>query len=208
MNQFEKLFETKIAAVLGTSDPAHDILHVKRVVKLAREMGIYEQANLEVILPAAWLHDLVNLPKDHEDRKLASRMAASEAISYLSLLGYPAKFFPEISHAIEAHSFSSGVVAETLEAKIVQDADRLDALGAIGIARLFAISAQLKTSFYHFLDPWAEGRQYDDKHFAIDHIHLKLKTIAGTMHTTYAEVEAARRFKVIEEYLENLKREL
>ena len=208
MNEFEKLFEEKITAVLGSKDPAHDLLHVKRVVKMARDLAIKERAQLEIVLPAAWLHDLVNLPKDHKDRKMASRLAAVEAVQFLTAIGYPAKYFPGIIHAIEAHSFSAGIKAETLEAQIVQDADRLDGLGAIGIARLFAISAQMGTSFYHGLDPWADGRQYDDKKFAIDHIQLKLKSITETMNTLLAKQEAKRRFLVIENYLEQLKMEL
>lgn len=208
MNEFEKLFEEKINSVLGSKDPAHDLLHVKRVVKMARELAIKERAQLEIVLPAAWLHDLVNLPKDHKDRKMASRLAAVEAVQFLTAIGYPAKYYPGIIHAIEAHSFSAGIKAETLEAQIVQDADRLDGLGAIGIARLFAISAQMGTSFYNALDPWADGRQYDDKKFAIDHIQLKLKSITETMNTLLAKQEAKRRFLVIENYLEQLKMEL
>ena len=208
MNEFEKLFEEKINSVLGSKDPAHDLLHVKRVVKMARELAIKERAQLEIVLPAAWLHDLVNLPKDHKDRKMASRLAAVEAVQFLTAIGYPAKYSPGIIHAIEAHSFSAGIKAETLEAQIVQDADRLDGLGAIGIARLFAISAQMGTSFYNALDPWADGRLYDDKKFAIDHIQLKLKSITETMNTLLAKQEAKRRFLVIENYLEQLKMEL
>lgn len=208
MNEFEKLFEEKINSVLGSKDPAHDLLHVKRVVKMARELAIKERAQLEIVLPAAWLHDLVNLPKDHKDRKMASRLAAVEAVQFLTAIGYPAKYYPGIIHAIEAHSFSAGIKAETLEAQIVQDADRLDGLGAIGIARLFAISAQMGTSFYNALDPWADGRLYDDKKFAIDHIQLKLKSITETMNTLLAKQEAKRRFLVIENYLEQLKMEL
>jgi len=208
MNQFEKLFEEKISIVLGSKDPAHDLLHVKRVVKCAREMAIKERADLEVVLPAAWLHDIVNLPKDHKDRKSASKMAAIEAIMFLKNIGYPAKHFPGIVHAIEAHSFSSGIVAETIEAQIVQDADRLDALGAIGLARLFAISSQMGTSFYNEFDPFAEGRQLDDKKYAIDHIHIKLKQIANAMNTHTAKQMAQERFKFIEIYLKELSQEI
>lgn len=208
MNNFEKYFEEKISSVLGTKDPAHDLLHVKRVVKIAREMALKERAELEVVIPAAWLHDIVNLPKDHKDRKSASKMAAAEAISFLNKIGYPAKYFPGIVHAIEAHSFSSGIVAETIEAQIVQDADRLDALGAIGLARLFAISAQLGTSFYNEYDPFAEGRQYDDKKFAIDHIEVKLKQIVNSMNSQSAKLIARERITFIEAYLKELSREI
>lgn len=208
MNSFEKLFEEKINSVLGNKDPAHDLLHVKRVVKMARQLALKERADLDVIIPAAWLHDLVNLPKDHQDRKSASRMAAMEAITFLKDIGFPAKHFPGIVHAIEAHSFSSGIVAETIEAQIVQDADRLDALGAIGVARLFAISSQLGILFYNEFDPLALGRQLDDKKYAIDHIEIKLKKIAQQMNTLSAKSIALERIRFIDTYIRTLESEI
>ena len=72
MTNFEQLFSDKIQDVLGNKDPAHDLAHVTRVVSTAKKLAAGEGANLEVILPAAWLHDLVNLPKDHPDRKSIS----------------------------------------------------------------------------------------------------------------------------------------
>lgn len=145
---FEEIFCEKIFKALGTSDPAHDLAHVKRVVSTSKRLALEEKAELEIVVPAAWLHDLVNLSKEHPQRKLASQMAADEAVSFLRNVHYPDKYLDGVHHAIAAHSFSAGLVPATIEAKIVQDADRLDALGAIGIARLFSInikSALLET---------------------------------------------------------------
>ena len=113
-----------------------------------------------------------------------------------------------MSHAIEAHSFSSGIIPETLEAKIVQDADRLDALGAIGLARLFSISTQLNRPFYDQEDPFAVKRDFDDKKNAIDHIKIKLEKIVETMNTKSAKIEAYKRYQFIEKFLEQLKSEI
>jgi len=208
MKQIEKLLEQKIASVLGTIDPAHDLLHVKRVVSMAKKLALEEKADLEVVVPAAWLHDLVNLPKDHPERKLASTMAAKEAVFFLKSIHYPPEKFDAIAHAIAAHSFSSGIMPETLEAKIVQDADRLDGLGAIGLARLFSISTQLKRPFYHGADPFASDRELDDQDNAIDHIFIKLQKVVCLMNTTSAKVEAQKRFSTIENFLSELKREI
>lgn len=208
MKQIEKLLEQKIASVLGTQDPAHDLIHVKRVVATAKKLALEEKADLEVVVPAAWLHDLVNLPKDHPDRKNASTMAAKEAVFFLKSIHFPAEKFDAIAHAIAAHSFSSGIIPETLEAKIVQDADRLDGLGAIGLARLFSISTQLKRPFYHVTDPFAADRDYDDQDNAIDHIFIKLQKVVQMMNTKSASDEAQRRFSFIENYLEQLKKEI
>jgi uncharacterized protein len=208
MKKFDQLFAEKISNVLGNKDPAHDLLHVKRVVEVAKRLALEEKAIIEEVIPAAWLHDLVNLPKDHPDRKKASVLAADEAITYLKSVQYPEKYFDGIHHAICAHSFSAGITPTTIEAKIVQDADRLDALGAIGLARLFSISTQLGRPFYSEEDPFAEKRPLNDKLYGIDHIHIKLKKISETMNTNSAQKEAQRRFKYIEEFLDELKKEI
>ena len=208
MTNFEQLFSDKIQDVLGNKDPAHDLAHVTRVVSTAKKLAAGEGANLEVILPAAWLHDLVNLPKDHPDRKKASVLAADEALIFLQSVNYPQKYFTEIHHAICAHSFSANIKPETIEAQIVQDADRLDALGAIGLARLFSITTQLGRPFYDFNDPFAASRPLNDKNFGIDHIYIKLEKITHSMNTQSARVEALRRFKFIEEFLDELKKEI
>lgn len=208
MKNFEKLFATKIQEVLGYKDPAHDLAHVSRVVSTAKKLAEEEGANLEVVIPAAWLHDLVNLAKDHPDRKKASVLAADEALVFLQSVNYPQKYFKEIHHAICAHSFSANIKPETIEAQIVQDADRLDALGAMGLARLFSITTQLGRPFYDFNDPFAQNRPLNDKDFGIDHIYIKLEKIVSTMNTNSARVEAVRRFKFIEEFLDELKKEI
>lgn len=208
MENFEKLFADKIDAVLGTKDTAHDLAHVQRVVSVAKRLAEEEKAELAVVVPAAWLHDLVNLPKDHPERKKASTFAADEALTFLSSVNYPEKYFKDIHHAICSHSFSAGIKPETIEAKIVQDADRLDALGAIGLARLFSITTQLQRPFYDLNDPFAENRDYDDKLNGIDHIHIKLKSIANTMNSDSAKTEAKRRMKFIDEFLHQLRSEI
>jgi uncharacterized protein len=205
---FEEVFAKKIQDVLGSKDSAHDILHVKRVVEMAKKLALQEHADLEVVTPAAWLHDLVNLPKDHPERKKASLFAADEALKFLKSVDYPEKYYDGIHHAICAHSFSSGINPETIEAKIVQDADRLDALGAIGLARLFAITAQLQTPFYSEIDPFAEKRPLNDKLYGIDHIRIKLIKISESMNTAAAKKEAGIRFNFIEVFLDELKKEI
>ena len=208
MSDFEVIFSEKIKSVLGCMDPAHDLAHVKRVVAIAKKLAHESNAKIEVITPAAWLHDLVNLPKDHPDRKKASELAGQEALVFLKDVHYPEIYFQEIYHAIHAHSFSAGIRPETIEAQIVQDADRLDALGAIGLARLFSISTQLGRPFYDLNDPFALKRPLDDKNFGIDHIYIKLQKISQTMNTNAAKIEAARRFRFIEDFLDELKKEV
>nr|MCU0650475.1 HD domain-containing protein [Gemmatimonadaceae bacterium] len=120
-------------------DAAHDHCHVWRVVATAERLAAIEGARLDVVRPAAWLHDCVVVPKDAPHRARASRLAADEAVRLLAAWGFGALPLDEIAHAIAAHSFSAGIAPRTLEARVVQDADRLDALGAIGLARCLAL---------------------------------------------------------------------
>lgn len=201
---FEPLFEEKIHKIASLDDPAHDLLHVKRVVKTAKNLCEQEGGNLEIVIPAAWLHDLVIVPKNDPNRSMASRLSAKAALQFLKEINYPEEFFPEIAHAIEAHSFSANIEARTKEAKIVQDADRLDGLGAIGIARCFATGALFKRPFYAEHDPFCEQRLPDDRTYTLDHFYQKLFKIAETLHTAPGRKEGARRVQLMHDYLHHL----
>ena len=144
--QVEGFLIDKIRNIATAEDPAHDFLHFSRVVALAKKLCLEEKAKWEVVVPAAWLHDFVIIPKNDPRREMASRLSAEKAIEFLKTLSYPAEYYPEIAHAIEAHSFSANIEAKTLEAKIVQDADRLDGLGAIGLARCFITAGILRST--------------------------------------------------------------
>ena len=129
-------------------DPAHDINHVRRVVKTAKKLCEREGAKLEVVLPAAYLHDCFTFSKNHPARATSSSIAAEKAIEFLLSINYPSQYLDEIKHAIVAHSFSVGVKPTTIEAQIVQDADRLDALGAIGVTRCLQVSSSFGATLY------------------------------------------------------------
>jgi uncharacterized protein len=144
-------------------------------------------------MAGCYLHDLVNLPKNHPERALASRHSALLAASELAAAGFPAALRPAVAHAIEAHSFSARIAAETIEARIVQDADRLDALGAVGLARLFYIAGQIGSALAHRDDPLAEARPCDDRAFALDHIAAKLAALPGMMQTEAGRARGEQR---------------
>jgi len=177
------------------NDPAHDLGHIRRVVNNARLIAAAEGGDLNILIPAAWLHDIVSLPKDHPERKSGSRMAADLAIAKLT--DYPPQYLDPIHHAILAHSFSAGVAPQTIEAKILQDADRLDALGAIGLARMFSVGGQLGRPLFDPNDPLAERRAPDDTQYSLDHIQVKLVKIAETLQTKTARDIAASRVEFL-----------
>ncbi|MCA1725074.1 MAG: HD domain-containing protein, partial [Thermomicrobia bacterium] len=113
---WEARFATFLAANRGAEDAAHDGMHIRRVVANARMLATAENADLAVVLPAAWLHDCVIVPKDSPERTMASRLAATAAGVFLHDAGYPAVYIPAVQHAIEAHSFSARIAPRTLEA--------------------------------------------------------------------------------------------
>ena len=113
-----------------------------------------------------------------------------------------------ISDAIESHSFSKNKKAKTLEEKILQDADRLDAIGAIGIARTFALGGSENRSFYNKLDPFCSKRNPNDKNWILDHFYKKLLLIEKKMNTISGKFEAKRRTKIIKKFLSDLEREI
>lgn len=204
LSAWEARFVEKARELFPSTDPSHDYLHIMRVVTAAKRLASSENADLNIVVPAAYFHDFINVPKNDPRRKQASTLSADAAVAYLRDLGYPAQYLDAIHHAIRAHSFSANITPETLEAQVVQDADRLDALGAIGIARLFSVSTLLQRPYYDADDFFADNRMLDDKTFAIDHFGVKLFNIVDTMNTESAKVEAARRAAFMSAYIEQL----
>lgn len=191
-----------------TGDAAHDLQHIRRVVANARRLCVAEHADWTVVMPAAWLHDCVIVPKSSPDRSRASQMAAEQAVKWLDENDWPHDNLPAIAHAIEAHSFSAGIPARTLEAKVVQDADRLDALGAIGLARTLMLGATMQRELYHPEDPFAEAREPDDGIYTIDHLYCKLLKLQSTMQTQAGANEAMQRTLYLEDFLTQLRQEI
>lgn len=182
--------------------------HLARVVTTAERLAAEEGALLDVVMPAAWLHDCVHVAVTSPDRPRASVMAGDAAVALLTRIGYPAALHDAIHHAIAAHSFSAKIPPVTVEAKVVQDADRLDAIGAIGVARCLMLGGQLGRALYGEHDPFCEQRAPSDAVSSIDHFYTKLLTLAGTMQTASGRREAERRTAFMHAYLQQLRSEI
>lgn len=195
-------------------DPAHDYLHLERVVGLSKWIAQQENAELEIVVPAAWFHDVVPIPKNDLRRAQASELCAAEAGRRLRNQDFGETTIAKIQTAILEHSFSRGLVPSTLESRVVQDADRLDALGAIGIARCFSTAGSLKRAFYSEEDPFCDGqapgllRTPNDTDFTLDHFYTKLLRLETTFQTKAGRVLAQRRTAVLHEYLTALRTEI
>ena len=185
-----------LASAAAGDDGAHDMNHLHRVWRNATSLlAQHRDADQLVVMAACYLHDLVNLPKNHPERHLASRQAAALARTQLSGAGFPADRLDAVTHAIETHSFSAALQPTTLEAQIVQDADRLDALGAVGLARMFYIAGRMGTALAHPDDPLAMHRERNDKLYSLDHIEVKLATLPGSMQTAAGRALGERRLQ-------------
>ncbi|GAF96412.1 unnamed protein product, partial [marine sediment metagenome] len=163
-------------------DSAHDLAHLDRVWMNA-SMIANGSGDSWVLMAASYLHDLVNLPKNDPNRELASRQSAEKAAPYLVSLGFSPIQIKTTQHAIAAHSFSAGIAPETFEAKVLRDADRLDSLGAIGIARTFLVAGAIGLPLYDPTDPFAQNRVLDDGKYSLDHWQIKLLKLPDGMIT-------------------------
>ena len=206
--EWEARFAAFLAENQNTSDKAHDEGHVRRVVANAKKIAAAEGADLAVVLPAAWLHDCVAVAKNSPQRSSASHLAAERAGELLRAAGYPAQHIPAIEHAIESHSFSARIAPQTLEAKVVQDADRLEALGAVGIARTLITGGANGTPFYNFAEPFPVTRGADDRTSIIDHFFTKLLLLADTMQTATGRAAAQQRAQFLKQFLTQLGNEI
>lgn len=191
------------------NDSAHDFAHILRVYNNAKKISKKEKANVKLVLSAVLLHDIVSYPKSDKRSKLSSSESAKEARKILSNLGgYSSTEINLVCDAILDHSYSRGRTPKTLEGKILQDADRLDAIGAIGIARVFAVGGSEQRSFYNNNDPFCKNRDPNDKFWTIDHFYQKLLKLEHIMNTKSAKMEAKRRTKIMKSFLQELKKEI
>jgi uncharacterized protein len=188
--------------------PAHDFLHVLRVAELAQRIGRVEGADLGVVVPAALLHELFNYPKGHPQSQDSGEVCARHAEEVLRDSDCPPHLIKPVGDCIRIHAFSLGLTPETIEGKVLQDADRLDAIGAIGIARCFATCTEMGVPFYNPADPFWISREADDRRWGLDHFERKLLRIPDRLHTRAARSLAKDRLRMMEAFLAQLKREI
>ena len=202
------ILQNQVKTMMANNDPAHDFEHVLRVYANAEKICMKEKVEKKLVLTSALLHDIVSFPKTNKRSKTSSTKSAIKAKKILLKLNYSSYEIKIITDAIESHSFSKNKKPTTIEGKILQDADRLDALGAIGIARTFAVAGAENRSFYNTNDPFCSSRKADDQVWAVDHFFKKLLLLEAKMNTKSAKIEAKRRTKIIKIFLNDLKQEI
>ena len=172
----------RLADATLDDDPGHNLDHALRVALWTIRLGGASLIMREAIA-AALLHDLVNLPKDSPERHLASERSAEAAAPHLIEAGFDEDAIIRITDAIRDHSFSRGAIPTEALGCALQDADRLEALGAIGIFRNISTGTRMGSAYFHASDPWAERRELDDKTYSLDHFFVKLLRLPQTMRT-------------------------
>ena len=201
---------SRVAPRLAGDDLSHDSDHVLRVtrwaVRLAREQGL----STELACAAGLVHDLVNVPKESADRPMGSELSAVAGKELLTEAGFTTAEVAAVVEAVRTCSWSRGLAPTSPLGAVLQDADRLDAIGAIGIARNFACAHAMVARgspgrLYNPADPAGEAdRRLDDVAFAADHYRRKLLLLAGSMHSPTARAEASRRHAFMEAFLDEL----
>ena len=203
MNQLENL--KKIAKKkLQNNDPAHDFEHIMRVYRNAEKICKIENGNKKLILSAVLLHDIIK----NKNQINSALKSAKLAEIILKENHFSSDEIMVISDAIKDHSFSKNKIPSTPEGKILQDADRLDAIGAIGIARAFSFSGSNKRPFYDPKDPFSKNRNLNDNKWALDHFFEKLLKLEAKMNTKTGKLLAKRRTKILKNFLKEIKNEI
>lgn len=188
-------------------DLTHDAAHLLRVALWTVRLGAAAVDPREAIA-AALLHDAVNPPKDSPERRLASERSAELARTRLPELGFSAEAVDRIADAVRDHSFSRGAVPQTALGCALQDADRLEALGAIGLLRCVSTGVRMGGAWFDGEDPWAKQRPLDDTAYSLDHFATKLLKLPATMRTEAGRAEAQQRAAFLWAFMVQLGHEL
>lgn len=191
----------------GDDDAAHGLDHLLRVALWTVRIGGDGIDSREAIATAL-LHDFVNVPKDDPRRAQASALSADAARPHLEAAGFADAAVERMTTAIRQHSFSRGETPTEPLACALQDADRLEALGAIGVLRCAATGGRMNAGMFHPDDPFALDRPLDDRAWSVDHFFAKLLRLPSTMRTEAGRAEATRRATVLRQLLEDLAVEL
>jgi len=194
-------------------DAAHNFEHVLRVLRLAERIGEAEGADMEVLRAAVLLHDVARVAED-EGGPCHAETGAKRAREILA--GYPADKVEAVAHAIATHRFRNSAVPQTVEARVLYDADKLDAIGAIGVARAYAIAgrhaqrlwAQVPHTYARRSIEQARGDITDAEHTPVHEYIFKLSQLKDSLFTTTARVIAIGRHDYMAQFFARLEQEV
>jgi uncharacterized protein len=199
-----QLKKTALEYIQVHSYAGHDQNHTIRVYELSRIIGEKEGADPLILEAAALLHDVGRGFEgvDHAEK------SAEIAEKLLSECSFPVDKIPQVLYAIKMHRYSRGEEPTTLEAKLLQDADRIDASGAVGVAMTFAYGGSKNAELYSRDDPLAMNRKLDDTRYVLDHFQTKLFKLPETMHTKTAQQLIRKRASYLKSFFNQFLKEI
>ncbi len=190
-------------------DPAHDRGHVGRVLTNCLYIAKHEWWDLDVIVAAALFHDVVNYPKNDPRASQSTNESAQFAVNILKeLTWYPAQKIPNVEYCITHCSFSKNLSHDTLESKVLQDADFLESIWAISLMRTFTSGGKTNRTLMHPTVPFPIGRDTDPHHYSFDLIRHRLLKIEDRMLTRTWKDLAKQRTEFLNAFVEQVKKEL
>lgn len=209
MTTLRKRLIDEARRVISDNDPSHDLGHALRVLSNAEYIVRFEGGDLEVIIPAALFHDAANYQKDDPRAKYAPEESIRVVRKILERLSdYHREKIARVEKVIIEHSYSNGIKPESLDSKIMQDADRLEATGAIAIMRTFCSTGQMRRKFYNPEDPFCEQREPNSLFYAVDLFYRRLLRVKDSMNTETAKKLAEKRTRFLYNFLEQLREEI
>jgi uncharacterized protein len=203
-----------VETCLPAGELAHDRHHIERVYRWSLRLAPEAGADPELAGATALVHDLAFVPKDSPDRALGGERSALLAGAALGGAGYADAEAALIAEAVRTSSWSRGLAPAGPLGVVLQDADRLDAIGALGLMRNLACAQFMSKPerpgrFYQPDDPFAASdRALDDRTNAVDHCFAKLLRLAAGMRLPGARAEAQRRHAAMLAFLDELRAEL
>lgn len=186
----------------------HDATHTIRVHSLSMKIGKREKADLLVVEAAALLHDIGRSHEEQDPKIDHAEVSAKMAEKLLRECRFPEERIPQVLYAIRVHRFSQHKTPDTLEAKVLQDADRIDISGAVGVAMAFAYGGAKNMELYDYDDPLAKNRSLDDNKYVLDHFQKKLLRLGETIHTTTASQIIRRRQRYLASFVSRFIKEI
>jgi uncharacterized protein len=187
---------------------SHNWDHTERVLRLCLRIGAKEGADLGVLRLAAVLHDIGRAEEDASHGRVCH--AAAGAVLARALLerhGVPPERIDRVAHCIETHRYRKDAVPETLEAKVLFDADKLDSIGAVGIGRAFLFSGEVGARLHNKGRDLSRTRAYTKEDTAYREFMVKLRHIRDRMHTREGRRVAEERHAYMVEFFDRLDKE-
>jgi uncharacterized protein len=199
----------RAASYFGDVAPAHDWQHVRRVAELAETLAAESDRDVDerTLLAAVWLHDVGRSREDRGEIDDHAEWGATEAERVLADLGAADDTVAAVQHCVRAHRYSNDVDPETVEARLLSDADNLDALGAVGVARCFTYGGELGQPI-HDPDLPLAADDTEAGETQLNHLQKKVLSLRERMYTDPGRAVAEERHAFVESFVERFEREV